>query len=110
MKAFGKPKANRMNIDSHLFLDTLEQMREILSSPDIQSRAENTHVTKIILEFYELIDEYTLEQSADSSAPESPEKIKLILEKLTSKIDTIDEHINLNLKKLSFLSKVTPKR
>jgi hypothetical protein len=62
-----------VNIDSHLFLDTLEQ-------------------------------------SADLSAPESPKKIKLILEKLTSKIDTIDEHINLNLKKLSFLSKVTPKR
>ena len=110
MKAFGKPKANRMNIDSHLFLDTLEQMREILSSPEIQSRAKDALATKTILEFYELIDEYAVEQSADLSAPESPEKIKLILEQLTSKIDTIDEHINLNLKKLSFLSEVTPKR
>ena len=110
MKAFGKPKVNRMNIDSHLFLDTLEQMREILSSPEIQSRAKDALATKTILEFYELIDEYAVEQSADLSAPESPEKIKLILEQLTSKIDTIDEHINLNLKKLSFLSKVTPKR
>ena len=110
MKAFGKPKANRMNIDSHLFLDTLEQMREILSSPEIQSRAKDALATKTILEFYELIDEYAVEQSADLSAPESPEKIKLILEQLTSKIDTIDQHINLNLKKLSFLSKVTPKR
>ena len=110
MKAFGKPKVNRMNIDSHLFLDTLEQMREILSSPEIQSRAKDALATKTILEFYELIDEYAVEQSADLSAPESPEKIKLILEQLTSKIDTIDQHINLNLKKLSFLSKVTPKR
>jgi hypothetical protein len=99
-----------MNIDSHLFLDTLEQMREILSSPEIQSRAKDALATKTILEFYELIDEYAVEQSADLSAPESPEKIKLILEQLTSKIDTIDQHINLNLKKLSFLSKVTPKR
>ena len=110
MKAFGKPKVNRMNIDSHLFLDTLEQMREILSSPEIQSRAKDALATKTILEFYELIDEYAVEQSADLSAPESPEKIKLILEQLTSKIDTIDQHINLNLKKLSFLSEVTPKR
>ena len=110
MKAFGKPKVNRMNIDSHLFLDSLEQMREILSSPEIQSRAKDALATKTILEFYELIDEYAVEQSADLSAPESPEKIKLILEQLTSKIDTIDQHINLNLKKLSFLSEVTPKR
>ena len=99
-----------MNIDSHLFLDTLEQMREILSSPDIESRVQDAYLTKTILEFYELIDEYALEQSSDLKAPESTEKIKVILEQLTSKIDTIDQHVNLNLKKLSFLSKVTPKR
>jgi len=99
-----------VNIDSHLFLDTLEQMREILSSPDIESRAQDAYLTKTILEFYELIDEYALEQSSDLNAPESTEKIKVILEQLTSKIDTIDQHVNLNLKKLSFLSKVTPKR
>jgi Mg2+ and Co2+ transporter CorA len=99
-----------VNTDSHLFLDTLEQMREILSSPDIESRARNASLTKTILEFYELIDEYALEQSSDLNAPESTEKIKMILEQLTSKIDTIDQHINLNLKKLSFLSKVAPKR
>ena len=97
-------------MDSHLFLDTLEQMREILSSPDIESRAQDAYLTKTILEFYELIDEYALEQSSDLNAPESTEKIKVILEQLTSKIDTIDQHVNLNLKKLSFLSKVTPKR
>ena len=97
-------------MDSHLFLDTLEQMREILSSPDIESRAQKACLTKTILEFYELIDEYALEQGSDLNAPESTEKIKMILEQLTSKIDTIDQHVNLNLKKLSFLSKVTPKR
>ena len=99
-----------MNINSHLFLDTLEQMRELLLSPDIESRVQDAYLTKTILEFYELIDEYALEQSSDLNAPESTEKIKVILEQLTSKIDTIDQHVNLNLKKLSFLSKVTPKR
>ena len=97
-------------MNSHLFLDTLEQMREMLSSPDIESRAEKAFLTKTILEFYELIDEYALEQGSDLNAPESVEKIIGILEKIDSKIDTIDQHINLNLKKLSFLSKVTPKR
>ena len=97
-------------MDSHLFLDTLEQMREMLSSPDIESRAKKACLTKTILEFYELIDEYALEQGSDLNAPESAEKIIGILEKIDSKIDTIDQHVNLNLKKLSFLSKVTPKR
>ena len=97
-------------MNSHLFLDTLEQMRETLSSPDIESRAQKASLTKTILEFYELIDEYALEQGSDLNAPESAEKIIGILEKIDSKIDTIGQHINLNLKKLSFLSKVTPKR
>ena len=99
-----------MNIDSHLFLDTLEQMREMLSRPDIESRAQDPFLTKTIIEFYELMDEYALEQSSDLHAPESAEKIIVILGQLESKIDTIGQHINLNLKKLSFLSKVTPKR
>ena len=98
-----------MNINSHLFLDTLEQMRELLLSPDIESRAKSPFLNNTILEFYALIDEYALEQSSDLDAPENPEKIKLILEQLNSKIGSIDQHINLNLKKLSFLSKVTPK-
>ena len=99
-----------MNINSHLFLDTLEQMRELLLSPDIESRAKSPFLNNTILEFYALIDEYALEQGSDLNAPESAEKIIGILEKIDSKIDTIDQHINLNLKKLSFLSKVTPKR
>ena len=98
-----------MNINSHLFLDTLEQMRELLSSPDIASRATDPFLTETILEFYQLIDEYAFEQSSDVDTPENPEKLKAILAQLSSKIDTIDQHINLNLKKLSFLSKVTPK-
>ena len=98
-----------MNIDSHLFLDKLEQMRELLSSPDIASRADEVFVTQVIKEFYSLIDEYAVAQSPDIDAPEDPEKIKEILSQLTSKIDTIEQHVTLEKNKLSFLSKVTPK-
>ena len=98
-----------MNIDSHLFLDKLEQMRELLSSPDIASRADEVFVTQVIKEFYSLIDEYAVAQSPDIDAPEDPEKIKEILGQLTSKIDTIEQHVALETNKLSFLSEVTPK-
>ena len=109
MKAFRKLKVDKMNIDSHLFQDTLEQMKELLSSPDIVSRADDPILTKTIVEFYELIGEYAAEQSSDVSIPEVSEKIQAILAQLASKIDAIDQHVNLNLNKLSFLSKVTPK-
>lgn len=109
MKAFRKLKVDKMNIDSHLFQDTLEQMKELLSSPDIASRANDPILTKAIVEFYELIDEYAVEQSSDVSIPEVSDKIQAILAQLASKIDAIDQHVNLNLNKLSFLSKVTPK-
>ncbi|MBT6343707.1 MAG: hypothetical protein HOJ51_09895 [Tateyamaria sp.] len=98
-----------MNIDSHLFLDKLEQMRELLSSPDIASRADEVFVTQVIKEFYSLIDEYAVAQSPDIDAPEDPEKIKEILGQLTSKIDTIEQHINQETDKLSFLSRISPK-
>jgi hypothetical protein len=98
-----------MNIDSHLFLDKLEQMRELLSSPDIASRADEVFVTQVIKEFYSLIDEYAVAQSPDIDAPENPEKIKEILGQLTSKIDTIEQHINQETDKLSFLSRISPK-
>ena len=98
-----------MNIDSHLFLDKLEQMRELLSSPDIASRADEVFVTQVIKEFYSLIDEYAVAQSSDIDAPEDQEKIKEILGQLTSKIDTIEQHINQETDKLSFLSRISPK-
>ena len=98
-----------MNINNHLFLDTLEQMRELLSSPDIASRADEIFLTQEIKEFYSLIDEYAVAQSSDIDASEDSEKIKIILDQLTSKIDTIEQHVKLETDKLSFLSKVTPK-
>jgi hypothetical protein len=106
LKASEKLKADSMNIDSHLFLDTLEQMKEILASPDIASRAEDTFVTQIIKDFYSLIDEYALAQSSDI---DEPEVIKEILAQLASKIDIIEQHVKLETDKLSFLSNVTPK-
>ena len=98
-----------MNINNHLLLDTLEQMRELLSSPDIASRTDEAFLTQAIKEFYSLIDEYAVAQSPDVDAPEDPEKIKEILGQLTSKIDTIEQHINQETDRLSFLSRITPK-
>lgn len=98
-----------MTVNSHLFLDTLEQMRELLSSPDIESRAHDEVVTKAIAEFYALIDEYAVAQTDDFKIAENSEKIKQVLDELVVKIDIIDRHVNSNINKLNFLSKVTPK-
>lgn len=98
-----------MNIDSHLFLDKLEQMKELLSSPGILSRAKEPSLTKTIAEFYQLIDEYAEKQSSDAESEEHSNELKSILNQLTSKIDVIEKHVDLNLNKLDFLSDVTPK-
>jgi hypothetical protein len=94
LKASEKLEADSMNINNHLLLDTLEQMRELLSSPDIASRADAVFLTQAIKEFYSLIDEYAVAQSPDIDAPEDPKKIKEILGQLTSKIDTIEKHVS----------------
>ena len=109
MKASEKLEADSMNINNHLLLDTLEQMRELLSSPDIASRADEVFLTQAIKEFYSLIDEYAVAQSSDIDAPEDPEKIKEILGQLKSKMDTIEKHVTIETNKLNFLSEVTPK-
>jgi hypothetical protein len=109
LKASEKLEADSMNIDSHLFLDTLEQMRELLSSPDVESRADDAVLTQTIKDFYSLMDEYAVAQSADTFETEDHEKIKTILAQLTSKIDIIELHVKLETNKLSFLSKITPK-
>ena len=95
--------------DSHLLFNTLEQMKELLSSPGINSRAQDLLVTNTLVEFYELINEFSIEQDSGVNSPEDSEKSKAILVQLASKIDIIDQHVNLNLNKLSFLSKVAPK-
>jgi len=99
-----------MTTNSHLFLDTLEQMRELLSSPDIESRANDAFLTQTIEEFYALIDEYALAQNFSVDTTEDPEKIKDILGQLASKIDVINKHVETNLDRLNFVSKITPKK
>lgn len=99
-----------MTTNSHLFLDTLEQMRELLSSPDIESRANDGFLTQTIEEFYALIDEYALAQNFSVDTTEDPEKIKDILGQLASKIDVINKHVETNLDRLNFVSKITPKK
>ena len=98
-----------MNINNHLLLDTLEQMRELLSSPDIASRADEVFLTQAIKEFYSLIDEYAFAQCPDIAPPEDPAKVNEILGQLKSKMATIEKHVTLETNKLSFLSEVTPK-
>ena len=99
-----------MTTNSHLFLDTLEQMRELLSSPDIESRANDVFLTQTIEEFYALIDEYALAQNFSIDTTEDSEQIQDILGQLGSKIDVINKHVNTNLDKLNFVSKITPKK
>ena len=98
-----------MGNDSHLLLNTLEQMKKLLSSLGIDSKANDSLVTNTLVEFYELINEYSAEQGSGVNSPTDPEKSKAILVQLASKIDIIDQHVNLNLNKLSFLSEVAPK-
>lgn len=99
-----------MTTNSHLFLDTLEQMRELLSSPDIESRANDAFLTQTIEEFYALIDEYALAQNFSIDTTEDPENIQDILGQLASKIDVINKHVETNLDRLNFVSKITPKK
>ncbi len=110
LKVFRKLEVSKMDVNRHLFLDTLEQMRELLGGPDAELRAQDPFMTKIVLEFYQLIDEYAVEQSSDLDAPEDTEVIKDILNKLASKIEIIENYNTKNLNKLKFLSDVSPKK
>ena len=98
-----------MSIESHSFLDTLEQMKELLSSPDIASRANEARITDDISEFCELTDQYAEQQSDFQGQPEEIEALTSILNKLASKIEVIEKHSLISLQKLEFLSKISPK-
>ena len=98
-----------MSIDSHLFLDTLEQVKEILSSPGVASRAQDAFITDVISEFCDLTDQYAVQQSVDTGQPEDIEALTNILKALASKIEVIEKHNLISLQKLKFLSEVSPK-
>ena len=98
-----------MSIDSHLFLDTLEQVKELLSSPGVASRAKEAALTDVISEFCDLTDQYAIQQSTDARQPENNEALTSILKKLASKIEVIENHNLISLQKLKFLYEVSPK-
>tara|TARA_B100000780_G_scaffold67989_1_gene44974 strand:+ start:276 stop:575 length:300 start_codon:yes stop_codon:yes gene_type:complete len=98
-----------MGIDSHLFLDTLEQVKELLSSPGVASRAKEASLDDVISEFCELTDQYAVLQSTDARQPEDNEALTSILKKLASKIEVIENHNLISLQKLKFMSEVSPK-
>ena len=98
-----------MSMDSHLFLDTLEQVRELLSSPSVAARAKDASLGNVITEFCELTDQYAVQQSDSEGRPEDIAALSIILKKLSSKIEVIEEHNLISLQKLKFLSKISPK-
>ena len=98
-----------MNTDNHLFAEALEQMKELLRSPALESRATDPFVTKAIIEFYDLIDAYAENQSREPGDPKQSEQLRSIFTDLASKIDAIEDHVKSGLDKLNFLSNITPK-
>ena len=98
-----------MSMDSHLFLDTLEQVRELLSSPSVAARAKDASLGDVITEFCELADQYAVQQSDSEGRPEDIAALSSILKKLASKIEVLEEHNLISLQKLKFLSKISPK-
>jgi hypothetical protein len=104
-----KLKVNEVNTDDHLFAEALEQMKDLLRSPALESRAKDPFVTKTIIEFYSLIDAYAENQSLELDDPKHSEQLRSIFTNLASKIDAIEDHVNSGLDKLNFLSEVKPK-
>ena len=98
-----------MSTDSHLFLDALEQMREILISPDVSSRAQAAGMTEVIKDLFELMDQYAVAQCDLEGQPKESDTLKSILDRLASKIEVVENHNLLSLKRLDFLSDVSPK-
>ena len=98
-----------MSIDSHLFLDALEQVKELLSSPGVASRAKEALLTDVISEFCDLTDQYAILQSNEARQPKDNEALTSVLRELASKIEVIEDHNMISLQKLKFLSEVSPK-
>lgn len=98
-----------MSTDSHLFLDALEQMREILMSPDVSSRAQAAGMSEVIKDLFELMDQYAVAQYDLEGQPKDSDTLKSILDRLAANINVLETHNLLSLKRLSFLSDVSPK-
>ena len=95
--------------ENDLFLASLEQIREIMSSPEISSRAPNVFLTETVSELYELIDQYAKIVSPEKDIPDHNVTADELLMKLSEKLVLIQEHTNKNLKMFDFLTKIAPK-
>ena len=95
--------------ENDLFLASLEQIREIMSSPGISSRAPNVFLTETVSELYELIDQYAKIVSPEKDIPDNSVTADELLMKLSEKLVLIQEHTNKNLKMFDFLTKIAPK-
>ena len=95
--------------EDDLFLASLEQIREIMSSPEISSRAPNVFLTKTVSELYELIDQYAKIVSSEKDMPDHGVTADEVLMKLSEKLVLIQEHTDKNLKMFNFLTKIAPK-
>ena len=91
--------------EDDLFLASLEQIREIMSSPEISSRAQNVFLTETVSELYELIDQYAKIVSSEKDMPDHGVTADEVLMKLSEKLVLIQEHTDKNLKMFNFLKK-----
>jgi hypothetical protein len=95
--------------ENDLFLASLEQIREIISSPEISSRAQNVFLAQTVSELYELIDEYAKMVSPGKSTPDHSFAANDLLIEVREKLVLIQEHTDKNLKMFNFLSEIAPK-
>ena len=95
--------------ENDLFLASLEQIREIMSSPEISSRAPNAFLTETVSELYELIDQYAKIGSPEKDILDRSVTADELLIKLSEKLVLIQEHTDKNLKMFNFLTKIAPK-
>ena len=76
----------------------------ILSFYEVKRDAKNNSTTKPTK-----ADKFKRMNASLDQKIETKAELKSILNQLTSKIDVIEKHVDLNLNKLDFLSDVTPK-
>ena len=95
--------------ENDLFLATLEQMKEIMSSPELSSRAQNAFLTEIVSELYKLIDEYADLVQPKMGQIDRDSRAHDLLIQLREKLTLVEEYGSKNLQKFEFVSKITPK-
>ena len=95
--------------ENDLLRATLEQVKEIMSSPELSSLTQNAFLTEIVSELYRLIDEYADLVHSKLDQIDSGSRAHDLLIQLSEKLTLIEEYSNENLQKFDFVSKITPK-